>query len=82
MTDRLHPTTGKFIPVEEAATEWFKNPEFCAAYEAQEEKFARAEALIKARALTQMTQEQMADLSVPETKQSDLKNNDIKDLVP
>jgi hypothetical protein len=60
--------TGKFIPVEEAAKEWFKNPEFSATYDAQEEEFARAEALIKARAQTQMTQEQMADLSVPRAK--------------
>ena len=73
MTDRLYPTTRKFIPVEKTAKEWFKNPEFSAAYDALEEEFARAEALIKARAQTQMTREQVADLSFPETKQLDLK---------
>jgi hypothetical protein len=38
----------KFIPVEEAAKAWFKDPEFVAEYDAQEEEFARAAALIKA----------------------------------
>ena len=65
--------TRKFVPVEEAAKEWFKNPEFSAAYDALEEEFALAEALIKARAQAEMTQEQMADLSVPETGHPDLK---------
>lgn len=39
-----------FIPVEEAAKEWRKNPEFVAAYDALEEEFSLADALIKARA--------------------------------
>jgi phosphopantetheinyl transferase (holo-ACP synthase) len=65
--------TRKFIPVEEAAKEWFKNPEFSAAYNALEEEFALAEALIKARAQAEMTQEQVADLSVLETGHPDLK---------
>jgi ribosome-binding protein aMBF1 (putative translation factor) len=51
----------KFIPVEEAAKEWFKDPEFAAAYDALEEEFALAEALIKARAMAHMTQEQVAE---------------------
>lgn len=52
--------TRKFIPVEEAAKEWFKNPEFRAAYDSLEEEFALAQALIKARADANMTQEQVA----------------------
>jgi ribosome-binding protein aMBF1 (putative translation factor) len=50
----------KFIPVQEAAERWKKNPEFVAAYEALEEEFALATALIKARADADMTQEQVA----------------------
>ncbi|MBX9458620.1 MAG: helix-turn-helix transcriptional regulator [Rhizobium sp.] len=50
----------KYIPVEEVAKEWFKDPEFVAAYDALEEEFALAESLIKARALADMTQEQVA----------------------
>lgn len=38
------------IPVEEAAKEWRKNPEFVAAYDALEEEFSLAEARIKVRA--------------------------------
>jgi ribosome-binding protein aMBF1 (putative translation factor) len=49
-----------FIPVEDAAKEWFKNPEFVEAYNALEEEFALAEALIKARAEARMTQEDVA----------------------
>ena len=52
--------TQKPIPVEEAATQWFENPEFVAAYDALDEEFALAEALIHARAEAQMTQEQVA----------------------
>jgi len=40
------------IPVEEAAKQWFTNPEFVAAYDALEEEFARAEARISARLLS------------------------------
>ncbi len=49
-----------YIPVEEAAKEWFKDPEFVAAYDALEEEFALAEALISARAQASMTQEDVA----------------------
>ena len=49
-----------YIPVEEAAKEWFKDPEFIAAYDALEEEFALAEALISARARADMTQEDVA----------------------
>ena len=50
----------KYIPVEEAAKEWMKNPEFVAAYNALEDEFAVAAALIKARSEAHMTQEQVA----------------------
>ncbi|MDG4874501.1 helix-turn-helix transcriptional regulator [Mesorhizobium sp. WSM4935] len=50
----------KAIPVEEAAKDWLKDPEFVAEYEALEEEFALAEALIKARGEADMTQEQVA----------------------
>lgn len=50
----------KFIPVQEAAERWKKNPGFVAAYNALEEEFALATALIKARADAGMTQEQVA----------------------
>lgn len=50
----------KFIPVEEVAKDWFKDPEFVAEYDALEEEFALAEALIKARGAADMTQEDVA----------------------
>ena len=40
----------RFISVEEAFREWRKDPEYVTAYEALEEEFALASALIKARA--------------------------------
>jgi transcriptional regulator with XRE-family HTH domain len=49
-----------YIPVEEAFQEWRKDPEFVAAYDALEEEFALAEALILARAQADMTQEDVA----------------------
>src|SRR5271165_2744198 len=52
--------TRKYIPVEEAAKEWMKDPEFRAAYDALEDEFALASALIKARGDADMTQEQVA----------------------
>jgi ribosome-binding protein aMBF1 (putative translation factor) len=52
--------TRKYIPVEEAAKRWMKNPEFQAAYDALEDGFALASALIKARGEADMTQEQVA----------------------
>lgn len=52
--------SSKFIPVEEAAKDWFKDPEFAAEYEALEEEFALAAALIKARSAAQMTQDDVA----------------------
>ncbi|CAN7507166.1 helix-turn-helix domain-containing protein [Mesorhizobium sp. LjRoot246] len=50
----------KTIPVEDVAKDWFKDPEFVAEYEALEEEFAIAEALIKARGEADMTQEEVA----------------------
>ncbi len=52
--------TRKYIPVEETAKEWFQNPDFVAAYDALEEEFALASALIKARSEADMTQEEVA----------------------
>jgi ribosome-binding protein aMBF1 (putative translation factor) len=52
--------TRRYIPVEEAAKEWMKDPEFVAAYDALEDEFALASALIKARSDADMTQEQVA----------------------
>ena len=51
----------KYIPVEEIAREWRKDPAFVAAYDALEEEFALAAAFIHARALADMTQEQVAE---------------------
>jgi len=39
----------KFIPVEEVAKEWMKDPAFVAAYDALEDEFVMASAVIKAR---------------------------------
>lgn len=50
----------KYIPVEELFRKWRKDPAFRAAYDALEEEFALAEALIKARAAADMTQEDVA----------------------
>lgn len=50
----------KTIPVEQAAKDWFENPSFVAAFNALEDEFALADALIKARSQAQMTQEDVA----------------------
>lgn len=52
--------TRKSLLVAEAAKEWLKDPEFRAAYDALEEEFALARALIRARADADLTQEQVA----------------------
>ena len=52
--------TRKFIPVEESFREWHKDPNYVAAYDALEDEFAVAEALIKARGDADLTQEQVA----------------------
>lgn len=50
----------KLVPVEEAFAEWRKDPAYVAAYEALDEEFALAAALITARSKAEMTQEQVA----------------------
>jgi ribosome-binding protein aMBF1 (putative translation factor) len=50
-----------FIPVEEAAKQWLKNPAFVAEYDALEEEFALATAMIRARTEADMTQQQVAE---------------------
>jgi ribosome-binding protein aMBF1 (putative translation factor) len=50
----------KFIPVEEAFKKWRKDPEYVAAYDALEDEFALAIALIEARSSADMTQSEVA----------------------
>ena len=50
----------KLIPVEVSFKQWKKDPKYVAAYNALEEEFALASAMIKARADADMTQEQVA----------------------
>jgi ribosome-binding protein aMBF1 (putative translation factor) len=52
--------TGKTIPAEETFARWRRDPEYVAAYDALEEEFAIATALIRARAQADMTQEEVA----------------------
>jgi ribosome-binding protein aMBF1 (putative translation factor) len=52
--------TRKYIPVEQAFKQWRKDPDYVAAYDALEEEFALASALIKARGDADLTQEQVA----------------------
>ena len=51
----------KFIPAKELFDEWRKDPEYVAAYDALEEEFALANALIGARAHAGLTQEELAE---------------------
>lgn len=53
--------TRKFIPASEVFAEWRKDPEYVKEYDALEEEFALAAALIDARAAADMTQEQVAE---------------------
>jgi ribosome-binding protein aMBF1 (putative translation factor) len=53
--------TKKLIPAETAFAEWRRNPDYAAAYDALEDEFALAEALIQARGAARMTQEQVAE---------------------
>ena len=50
----------KFMPLSKLSDEWFKDPEFVREYDALEEEFALATALIKARADADLTQEEIA----------------------
>lgn len=52
--------TRRMIPVEELFAEWMKDPAYVKEYEALEEEFALAEALIGARARAELTQAQLA----------------------
>ena len=52
--------SGRTIPLSELREKWMKNPEFVKEYEALEEEFALASALILARAGAEMTQEDVA----------------------
>lgn len=48
------------LKVSDLAKEWLKDPEFKAEYDALEDEFNLAAALIQARSLAAMTQEQVA----------------------
>jgi ribosome-binding protein aMBF1 (putative translation factor) len=50
----------KFIPVEESFAAWRRDPSYVKAYDALEEEFALAAALIDARAQAGLSQEQVA----------------------
>jgi ribosome-binding protein aMBF1 (putative translation factor) len=50
----------KTIPLSKLSDEWFRNPEFVREYDALEEEFALATALIKARSDAGLTQEELA----------------------
>ena len=50
----------RFIPVEESFVEWHKDPAYVLEYNALEEEFALAGALIRARAAADMSQHDIA----------------------
>jgi ribosome-binding protein aMBF1 (putative translation factor) len=50
----------KLIPVEEAFARWDRNPKFRTAYDELEEEFALVAEILKARAKSGLTQEQLA----------------------
>lgn len=51
----------KFIPVEESFAEWRKDPEYVREFEALEQEFALASAVIGARARAGLTQAELAE---------------------
>lgn len=53
--------TRKMIPVEESIAAWRKEPEYVKAYDALEDEFSLAAAMIQARAHAGLTQEQLAE---------------------
>ena len=65
--DRIGAPTGaggrmsKMVPVEESFAEWRKDPNYVEAYDALEDEFSLAAALIEARARAGLTQQQLAD---------------------
>jgi ribosome-binding protein aMBF1 (putative translation factor) len=52
--------THRYIPVEEAFRRWEEKPDYRAAYDALDDEFALASALIQARTDADMIQEQVA----------------------
>src|SRR5260370_15130100 len=50
----------KMIPVEESFAAWRKEPEYVKAYDALDDEFSLAAAMIEARARAGLTQEQLA----------------------
>ena len=52
---------GKFIPAQVLFDEWHKDPEYMKEYDALEEEFALASAVIGARARAGLTQEELAE---------------------
>jgi ribosome-binding protein aMBF1 (putative translation factor) len=53
--------TRKMIPVEESFAAWRKDPKYIAAYNALEDEFSLAHAMIEARARAGLTQGQLAE---------------------
>ena len=51
----------KMVPVEESFAEWRKDPNYVETYDALEDEFSLAAALIEARARAGLTQQQLAD---------------------
>ena len=51
----------EMIPVEESFAAWRKDPEYVKAYNALEEEFSLAKAMIEARAHAGLTQDQLAE---------------------
>jgi hypothetical protein len=49
----------KTIPVEESFAEWRKDPKYVEAYDALEDEFSLAAALIEGRALAALTQQRV-----------------------
>lgn len=58
----------KSIPVSELFTKWRKDPEYVKEYDALEDEFSAAEALIKARKCVELSQDEVATLT--DTSQS------------
>jgi ribosome-binding protein aMBF1 (putative translation factor) len=52
--------TRQLIPAEESFAKWRKDPAYVAAYDALEEEFALAHAMIRARSFAGLTQAQLA----------------------
>lgn len=51
----------KFIPVEEAIARWRKDPEYMKEYDALEEEFGLIREVLKARAASGLTQQEIAE---------------------